>query len=295
MPPSRPSTMCISHGGRPVSSGRLITWAANCSSSVIPPGAGSRARWRCSSRSKSGSSIHPGRCRCAGTSTSRRRNGGIKWRRSSTSRRTLVNEYPSGAVDGSKTQVMPTCMGVAGVSRYTNEASMPSSRCMASPNDGRENGDQARRTAACLSPEVRSGSSDGREVVGLMEDLGRILVVATVSDRLGVCEERRVALSPLLHRDGGAFCPAGALQLRTEERCERDQVADLVPASPFSVGAGVRGAIGGLEHAEVDTSHGCAPFLSVLWSLPSRLLPGNGRSERRVFGGCRTDSAGAEQ
>jgi aldo/keto reductase family protein len=112
-----------------------------------------------------------------------------------------------------------------------------------------------------------------------MEDLGRILVVATVSGRLGVCEERRVALGPLLHRDGGAFCPAGALQLRTEERCERDQVADLVPASPFSVEAGVLGAIGGLEHAEVDTSHGCAPFLSVLWSVPSRLLPGNGRSE----------------
>ena len=51
-----------------------------------------------------------------------------------------------------------------------------------------------------------------------MEDLGRILVVATVSDRLGVCEERGVALGPLLHRDGGAFSSAGALQLRTEER-----------------------------------------------------------------------------
>jgi hypothetical protein len=99
-------------------------------------------------------------------------------------------------------------------------------------------GEEERRSGApdrgMPQPEVRSGSSDGREVVRLMEDLGRILVVATVSDRLGVCEERRVALGPLLHRDGGAFCPAGALQLRTEERCERDQVADLVPASPFS-------------------------------------------------------------
>src|SRR6266480_85537 len=47
----------------------------------------------------------------------------------------------------------------------------------------RKNEDQARRIAAQFGPDSRPDSSDGREVVGLMEDLGRILVVATMSDR----------------------------------------------------------------------------------------------------------------
>src|SRR5215211_4339051 len=112
-----------------------------------------------------------------------------------------------------------------------------------------------------------------------MEDLCRILVVLTVSDRFGLREERRVALGPLLHLDGGAFCAVRALQLRTEERCERDQVADLAAASPFFAEAAVRGAIGGLEHADIDTSHEAAPFLSVYEAFPAgdcQKTPGQG-------------------
>ena len=101
-----------------------------------------------------------------------------------------------------------------------------------------------------------------------MEDLGRILVVLTVSDRLGFGEKCPIALGPLLHDDGGAFCAAGALQLWPEERCEGDQVAQVVAASPFSVEAVVRGAIGGLENAEIETSHDAAPFLSVCSAFP---------------------------
>src|SRR5215217_961124 len=117
-----------------------------------------------------------------------------------------------------------------------------------------------------------------------MEDLGRILVVLTMRDRLGFREKRRVAVGPLLHHDGGAFCAVRALQLRAQERCEGDQVAEVVAASPFSVEAVVRGAIGGLEHAEIETSHGAAPFLSVPRSVPPRRLSENGRSAPRACG-----------
>src|SRR5262249_60105188 len=72
----------------------------------------------------------------------------------------------------------------------------------------------------------RAVSSDGREVVSVMEDLGRILVVLTVSDRLGLGEKRRIAVGPLLHHDRGAFCAVRAMRLGAEERCERDQIAD---------------------------------------------------------------------
>jgi hypothetical protein len=44
-----------------------------------------------------------------------------------------------------------------------------------------------------------------------MEDLGRILVVLTVSDRLGFREKSRVAVSPLLDHDGGAFGAVSAM------------------------------------------------------------------------------------
>ncbi len=81
----------------------------------------------------------------------------------------------------------------------------------------------------------------------------------------------------VLRRRGVATLGRGTLPARPGRR-GRCRVCRS-PSEP-----GVRGAIGGLEHAEVDTSHDAAPFLSVLWSLPSRLLPGNGRSERRACG-----------
>ncbi len=116
-PPSRPSTTCMSHSGRARSSGRPASSPTRVSSWAREPGAGSADRCRWASRSKSGSSIHTGWAVRKGTSTRRRRNGGSRWSRSSSRRRTSANGSRPSRLPGSSTRAPVTCMWVDGVSR----------------------------------------------------------------------------------------------------------------------------------------------------------------------------------
>jgi hypothetical protein len=91
-------------------------------------------------------------------------------------------------------------------------------------------------------------------------------VALTVSDRLGFREKRRVALGPLLHHDGGAFCAAGALRSGPRNVANETRSPRSLPPRRRSVEAVVRRAIGGPEHAEIETL--TMPPLERPFSLP---------------------------
>ena len=128
VPSAKPSTSQVCHRGTSRRSGVAHTSPTKRSRSSRPASGPRRWNRRWLPRSNSSSSIHRGWSSPAGTSTSRRRNGGIRCSRSLYSWTSRSRENSPSAVDGSSTSTPTTWRCMVGDSSSRKAASIPLTR-----------------------------------------------------------------------------------------------------------------------------------------------------------------------
>src|SRR5579863_6645342 len=118
-----------------------------------------------------------------GTRTTRRRRGGTRWMRSSTTARSrskyrVALSPPKSDDEGSKTITAPTCMCMVSVSSARKAASTPSRRSISPPRPG----PAVSPSSAAVAETTQAPSGVGELALGDLHELG---LLDGLDDQLG--------------------------------------------------------------------------------------------------------------